>query len=107
MASREEGVVPDEGKVLRSLTSHADLESLKGVSEDDKPAKLAEEAHRIYKETSKRVAGAKESRNEHIRQLTHLAKEKGARIAERGVGTSVAAASGRSTLSINSPVASQ
>ena len=33
--------------------------------------------------------------------------KEGARIAERGVGTSVAAASGRSTLSINSPVASQ
>ena len=33
--------------------------------------------------------------------------KEGARIAERGVGTSVADASGRSTLSINSPVASQ
>ena len=32
---------------------------------------------------------------------------RGARIAERGVGTSVAAANERSTLSINSPVASQ
>ena len=32
---------------------------------------------------------------------------RGVRIAERGVGTSAAAASGRSTRSINSPVASQ